>query len=80
MQHINMKNDLLLRQENPKRLHALEADIITIKKHWFDASTIIFSQDVFQMTAIASVSVINYYQIKGLHLFWDTLYITFIFF
>ena len=26
------------------------------------------------MTAIALVSVINYYHINGLHLFWDTLY------
>ena len=30
-------------------------------------------QAVFQMTAIAIVSVINHYPIKELHLFWDTL-------
>ena len=34
-----------------------------------------FLLDVFQMTAIALVSVINHYHINGLHLFWDTLYI-----
>ena len=32
-----------------------------------------YLQDMFQMTAIALVSVINYH-INGLHLFWDTLY------
>ena len=32
-----------------------------------------FLQDVFQMTAIALVSVINDYHINVLHLFWDTL-------
>ena len=32
-------------------------------------------QDLFQMTAIALVSVINHYHINGLHLFWDTQYI-----
>ena len=31
-----------------------------------------YLQDVFQMTTVAFVSVINNY-IKGLHLFWDTL-------
>ena len=35
-----------------------------------------FLQDVFQMTAIALVSVINDYYTKGLHLFWDTLYLS----
>ena len=34
-----------------------------------------FLLDVFQMTTIALVSVINHYPINGLHLFWDTLYI-----
>ena len=34
-----------------------------------------FLQNLFQMTAIALVSVLNYYHINGLHLFWDTLYI-----
>ena len=33
-----------------------------------------FLQNVFQMTAIALVSVINHYHINELHLFWDTLY------
>ena len=33
-----------------------------------------FLQDMFQMTAIALVSVINHNHINGLHLFWDTLY------
>ena len=32
-----------------------------------------FLQDVFQMTAIAFVSIINHYPNNGLHLFWDTL-------
>ena len=32
-----------------------------------------FLEDMFQMSAIVLVSVINHY-IKGLHLFWDTLY------
>ena len=30
---------------------------------------------MFQMTAIAFVSVINHYYINELHVFWDTLYI-----
>ena len=34
-----------------------------------------FLQNVFQMTIIAFVSVINHYHINGLHLFWDTQYI-----
>ena len=34
-----------------------------------------FLQDVFQMTTIALISVINHYHINGLHLFWDILYI-----
>ena len=33
-----------------------------------------FLQDVFQMTAITLVPVINHYHINGLHLFWDILY------
>ena len=33
-----------------------------------------FLQDMFQMSTIAFVSVINHYHINGLHLFWDTLY------
>ena len=34
-----------------------------------------FLLDMFQMTTIAFVSIINHYHINGLHLFWDTLYI-----
>ena len=33
-----------------------------------------FILDVFQMTAVALVSVINHDHINGLHLFWDTQY------
>ena len=33
-----------------------------------------FLQDVFQMTYIALVSVINPNYINGFHLFWDNLY------
>ena len=33
-----------------------------------------FLQDLFQMTGIVLLSVINHYHINGLHLFWDTLY------
>ena len=33
---------------------------------------IFFLQDVFQMSAIALVSVINPYPINGFYLFWDT--------
>ena len=33
-----------------------------------------FLQDMFQMTTIVLVSVINHYHNNGLHLFWDTLY------
>ena len=62
----------------PKKLYVLEADIKTIlKEHWFYVSSskdTFFLQDVFQMTTIALVSVINHYHINGLHLFWDTLY------
>ena len=34
-----------------------------------------FLKEVFQMTAIILVSVINHYHINGLHLFWDTQYL-----
>ena len=45
----------------------MEADIIAIKKYWFDISITkdVFLQDVFQMTAITLVSIINHYYIKG---------------
>ena len=53
-----------------KRLHVLEADIITIFKK-FDISSAKeeFLKDAFQMTAISLVSLINHYYINGLHLF-----------
>ena len=35
-----------------------------------------FLLDIFQMTSIALVSVINHYHDNGLHLFWDTLYLS----
>ena len=60
----------------PKRLHVLEADIITIKEN-IDllslAQRMHFLLDVFQMTAIMIVAVINHYFIYGLHLFWDSM-------
>ena len=37
------------------------------------AERVHFLLDVFQMTASALVTVINYYHINGLDLFWDTL-------
>ena len=59
-----------------KRLNVLEADKIIQKA--IDlmclAQRMHFLQDMFQMTAIALLSVINHYHINGLHLFWDTLY------
>ena len=39
----------------------------------FLGERIYFLPDVFQITAIALVSVMNPYYINGLHLFWDTL-------
>ena len=39
------------------------------------AQRIHFLQDLFQMTAIALVSIINLIHINGLHQFWDTLLI-----
>ena len=56
-------NGLLLRLETQKRLHVMEANVITITKN-IDlmslAERIHFSLDVFQMTTIALVSVINH--------------------
>ena len=63
-----------------KRFHVLEADIITIKKTTKNidlmspAQRMHFLQDVFQMTTIAPISVINHYYINVLYLFWDTLF------
>ena len=56
--------------QSQKKLHVLEGDI-TIKKVLILCLTqrIHFLQDMFQMTAIALVSVINHYHINGLHLF-----------
>ena len=56
-----------------KKMHVKEDDIITIKKNLFvvSSSKNTFLQDVFQMTAIVLVSVLNDYHINGLHLFGD---------
>ena len=59
-------------------MHVLEADIIKIKKNNIDLmsnSKNAFFQDMFQMTTIAFVSVINHFHINGLHLFWPSQYI-----
>ena len=42
------------------------------------AQRVHFLQDVFQMTTITLVSIINHYHINGLHLFWDTQYVNFL--
>ena len=61
-----------------KWLPILKADIITIKKN-IDlmslAQRMHFLQEVFQMTAIALISMINHYHTDGFYLFWDTIYI-----
>ena len=74
-----------------KLIKVLDADIIILKKninlmsliHWmlfffffFLPFFFFFLQDVFQKNATALVSVINHYHINGLHLFWDTLYMS----
>ena len=76
MQQINMIMIYYWDLETQKRLHILEADIITIKKILFDVSNSkgAFLQDVYQMTASALVSVIHFNHINGLHPLWDTLY------
>ena len=55
-----------------KRLHVLKADIVTIKKNNINlmslAQRIHFLFDMFQMSVIALVPVINHYHINGLHL------------
>ena len=61
-----------------KRLHVLEADIVIIKRNidlMFLAQRMHFWLDVFQITAVVVVSVINHYHINRLHLFCDTLYL-----
>ena len=64
MQPINMIMIDYWDKKLKKGLHVLEADIITIKKkYWFDVSSSkdAFLQDMFQMTTIALVSVVNHY-------------------
>ena len=65
-------NDKLPRRKG-KRLHVLEADIMTTtkKKHRLDVSSLkdAFLQDVFQMAAFAFDSVIKHYHINGWQLF-----------
>ena len=77
MKPINMIRIYYWDKKLKKILHVLEADIITIKEY-IDlmslAQRMHFLPDVFKMTYIALVSVINHYHINGLHLFWDTLY------
>ena len=77
MQPINMKMTYFWNKKQ-KRLHVLEADIMTIKEN-IDLKSLTqrihFLWNMFQMTTIGIVSVINRYHINGLHLFWDTLYI-----
>ena len=76
MQPINMIMIYYWDKKLKKRLHVLEGDILMIKKKinlMSQAETMHFLQDMFQMTTIALVSVINHYQINGLYLFWDTL-------
>ena len=48
------------------------------RKHRFDVSSSKdhFLQDVYQINSIELVSGISHYHINGLHLFWDTLYIS----
>ena len=61
-----------------KGFHVLEADAITNKTN-IDSISLAQRMPVllvmFQMTAIALVSIINQYHINGLHLFWETLYL-----
>ena len=65
-----------MKQYSKKRPHVLEGYIITIKEN-IDlmslAQRMHFLQDVFQITVIALVSVINHYHFNGMCLFWDTL-------
>ena len=71
-------NDLLLRQETQNKISCPGSWYNNNKKqqHWFDVSRSndAFLQDVFQMAAIALVSVINTLSYQS-YLFWDTLYI-----
>ena len=68
MQHIHMIMIYYWDKKLKNRLQVLEADIITIKKNnnlVIRAQKMHFFQDVFQMTAIAFVSVIDHYHING---------------
>ena len=69
MQPINMIMIYYWDKKLQKKFHVLEADIITIKKN-IDlmslAQKVHFLQDVFQMTAIVLVTVINHYHINRL--------------
>ena len=60
-----------------KKLHIRQVEIIMILK--IDLMSPVwrrhFLQDVFQMTAIALIWVINPYHFNGLYLFWDSLFI-----
>ena len=73
MQPINMIMIYYWDKKLKKRLHVLEADI-SIKKTLILmslAQRMHFLLDMFQMTTLVLVTVINHYI---LHLFWDTLY------
>ena len=76
MQPINMIRIYYWGQKLKNKWHVLKAGMITIKKHWIDLSSLkhAFLQDVFKMTVIAGVLVINHYHMNGLHLFWNALY------
>ena len=52
-----------IKKKIKKRLQVLEADIITIKKYWFDA----FLQDVFQMIVIVLIVLMGciYFETPG---------------
>ena len=62
-----------LEKKLKKRLQALEANTITVKKNDIHlmslAQRMHFRQDLFQMTPNALVPVIDHCHIKGLHLF-----------
>ena len=76
MQPINMI--MIYHWDKKLKKNVLEADTITILKN-IDfmslAERMYFLQDMFQMTAIALVSVVNHNHINRLHLFWNNLYL-----
>ena len=74
MQPINMIMNYYRDKKFKKTLHVLEVDIIIMKRQTnIDlmslAKWIYFLHDVFPMTTIVLVSVINHYYIERLHLF-----------